>query len=178
MLQAFHLDVAKIDLDVAYDSYTRMCLSVCFKCFVCFQSYVASVSIGYFKSTSRGAHVVIALVAGAVVCCRRLLLLLGRRRGSPCGRLRPIGASTACIRKQGKAGALLSVTALLRRREQLSDASCGWTARHPGASPFVYSSFFVFMQDLVSLHKTKFLVVFFFFSSLLMFVVALVKYHM
>jgi hypothetical protein len=60
----FHLDVAKVDLDVAYDGYTRMCLSVCFKCFVCFQSYVASVSIGCFKSTSREAHVVIALVVG------------------------------------------------------------------------------------------------------------------
>jgi hypothetical protein len=63
MLQVFHLDVAKVDMDVAYDGYTCMYLSVCFKCFVCFQSYVASVSIGCFKSTSRGAHVVIALVA-------------------------------------------------------------------------------------------------------------------
>ena len=37
---------------------------VCFKCFICLQTYVASVSSGYFKSISDIAHVVMASMAG------------------------------------------------------------------------------------------------------------------
>ena len=33
MLQVFYLDVAKVDLDVAY---VVMAIHVCFKCFICF----------------------------------------------------------------------------------------------------------------------------------------------
>jgi hypothetical protein len=42
MLQVFHLDITKIDLDVAY----------IYKCFRCFHMYVASVSSGYYKNRS------------------------------------------------------------------------------------------------------------------------------
>ena len=75
--------------------YTRMCSSVCFKCFI----YVSvtcckCVSAGCFKRRSREAHVAMAPVAGgqrpaiaACYCCWRAV------RGSPCRRLRPADAS-------------------------------------------------------------------------------------
>jgi hypothetical protein len=40
MLQIFHLDVSKVDLDVAHVS---MAIHACFKCFICFQTYIANV---------------------------------------------------------------------------------------------------------------------------------------
>jgi hypothetical protein len=61
MLQIFHLDVTKVDLDVAYVS---IAIQVCFKCFISFQPYVASVSIECFKSRSGEAHVVMVPIAG------------------------------------------------------------------------------------------------------------------
>ena len=34
MLQVFHLDIAKVDLD---DTYVAMSIHACFKCFICFR---------------------------------------------------------------------------------------------------------------------------------------------
>jgi hypothetical protein len=48
MLQVFHLDVAKVDLDVAY---------IC-KCFKCFHTYVASVFIWMFAIFAMAKYVV------------------------------------------------------------------------------------------------------------------------
>jgi hypothetical protein len=95
MLQVFHLDVAKVDLDIAYVAMTihacfkhmfqvfHLCSDVYYKCF-----------FGCFKSRFGRAHVSSAVVA--------LLLLLGRRRGSSCERLRPPDASVACICKRDR----------------------------------------------------------------------------
>jgi hypothetical protein len=67
MLQVFHLDVAKVDLDVAY---VAMTIHACFKrMFHLFQTYVANVSSGCFKNRFGRAHVSSDVVA--------LLLLLG-----------------------------------------------------------------------------------------------------
>jgi hypothetical protein len=56
MLQMFHLDVAKVDLIL---HMLLMAIHVCFKptfiVFHMFQTYVASVSFGCFKSRSRGS---------------------------------------------------------------------------------------------------------------------------
>jgi hypothetical protein len=63
MLQVFHLDVAEIDLDVAYIAMTiHTCFNRMFQVFHLFQSYATTISIGCFKSRSRGAHV--AMVKG------------------------------------------------------------------------------------------------------------------
>jgi hypothetical protein len=52
-LQVFHVDVAKVDRDVAH---VAMAIHVCFKymllMFHLFQAYVASVSSGYCKNRS------------------------------------------------------------------------------------------------------------------------------
>jgi hypothetical protein len=103
MLQVLHLDVAKVDLNVAY---VAMAIHACFKCmfqiFHLLQTYVASVSFRCFKGRSRRAHVVMAPVVGgqrpavAACCCR------GRRRGSPCGPLRP--ADTSAVASTSGAG--------------------------------------------------------------------------
>ena len=64
-LQVFHLNVAKVDLDVAY---VAMAMHACFKrifqVFCLFQTYVASFSSKYFKSRSRREHVSMMPVAG------------------------------------------------------------------------------------------------------------------
>jgi hypothetical protein len=71
MLQVFHLNVAKIDLDVAC---VVMAIHACFKrifqVFHLFQTYVVSVLFGSFKSRSRGS-----------TCCNYVVLLLD---DSPC----------------------------------------------------------------------------------------------
>jgi len=70
MLQVFSLDVAKVDLDVAYVAMTiHACFNRMFHVFYQFQTYVASVSSGCFKSRSGRAHVSYAATV--------LLLLLG-----------------------------------------------------------------------------------------------------
>jgi hypothetical protein len=101
MFRVFHLDVANLIwmLHILLWLYTHVS-SVFFKCFICFQSYVASVLARYFISRSGGAHVAMAPVAGglrpaatAYYCC------WGRCRGSPCGCLRSADASAARIRK-------------------------------------------------------------------------------
>ena len=63
MLQVFNLDVAKVDLDVAY---VAMAIHTCHCIFqvICMQSYVASVSIGCLKSRYGRAHVGMAVVLG------------------------------------------------------------------------------------------------------------------
>jgi hypothetical protein len=64
MLQAFHLDVAKVDLDIAY---------IC-KCFRCFDTYVASILSGCFYMFAMATQVfssffcVFASVSD--VCCK------------------------------------------------------------------------------------------------------------
>ena len=46
MFQAFHLDVAKVDLGVAH---VAMVIHAYFKCLMCLQTYVVNVSTGCFK---------------------------------------------------------------------------------------------------------------------------------
>jgi hypothetical protein len=66
----FHLDIAKVDLDVAYVVMTiHACFKRMFQVFHLFQMYVANVSSGCFKSRSKRAHASSVVVA--------LLLLLG-----------------------------------------------------------------------------------------------------
>jgi hypothetical protein len=81
MLQVFHLDVAKVDLDVAYVFATD------FKGFQVFQTYVASVS-AVLDVCCKCVHLDVAKVdrddahvARGPICWRRLSLLSGRRRG-------------------------------------------------------------------------------------------------
>jgi hypothetical protein len=95
MLQVFHLDVAYVLqwLHTYFLSFFWCFASVsdvCRKCFSCFRTYVASVSSKGYKSKLGVVHDVIGPTYH-----NRLLQLLGRRRGSPCGRLRPANASTA-----------------------------------------------------------------------------------
>ena len=80
MLQVFHLDVVKVDLDVAY---------IC-KCFRCFYMYVASVSSRYciclqwlhtcFQALSGVLQVLLTYVASVSalsdVCCKCLIWML------------------------------------------------------------------------------------------------------
>jgi hypothetical protein len=69
-LQVFHLNVAKVDLNVAYVAMTiYACFKQMFQVFHLFQTYVASVSFGCFKSRSRRS-----------TCCNGMVLLL---LGSP-----------------------------------------------------------------------------------------------
>jgi len=66
MLQVFHLNVAKVDLDVAYVVVViHACFKRIFQVFCLFQTYVASFSSKYFKSRSRRGHVSMMPVAGA-----------------------------------------------------------------------------------------------------------------
>jgi hypothetical protein len=95
MLQVFYLDVAKLNLNIAY---VAMAIHVCFKrmfqVFHLFQKYVASVSSGCFN---------VDLVLHMLQWRWWLVddgLLLGRRRGSPCGRLWSVDASAACFGRQ------------------------------------------------------------------------------
>jgi hypothetical protein len=62
MLQVFYLDVAKVDLDVAY---VAMVIHVSFKYFICFQTDVAYVVNGYVAS----------VCSKCFICFRRLLQL-------------------------------------------------------------------------------------------------------
>jgi hypothetical protein len=115
VFQVFHLDVANVDLDVAYVSngYTGV-LSVSGVCkyfirmfqgFQLFRMYVTIVSFGCCKRRSGIAHVAMGLT-----CHSRLLQLLGRRRGSSCERLwlLPHGFSRAGVTV--RAGSNTSVT--------------------------------------------------------------------
>jgi hypothetical protein len=97
MLQVFYLDVSKVDLVLQL-----MCSDVSFMCFICFQTYVASVVFKCFKSRSGVASLSSLfyyptfasvsppplsaswasaassplLDAGAATCCSHLLQLL------------------------------------------------------------------------------------------------------
>jgi hypothetical protein len=53
MLQLFHLDVAKLDLDVAFAIASHVYCKYMFEMFHLFQTYVASVSSRCCKSRSR-----------------------------------------------------------------------------------------------------------------------------
>jgi hypothetical protein len=66
MFQVLHLDVLKVNLvlHMLLWLYTYVS-STCFKYFICFQIYVASVSIGCYKSRSRGS-----------TCARLLVVVL------------------------------------------------------------------------------------------------------
>jgi hypothetical protein len=97
MLQVFHLDVAKVDLDVAY------VFAMDFKCFQVFQTYVASVS-AISNECCKCFHLDIAKVdrnvahvAMGLTCYKRLPPLLGRHRGSPCGDLGSAEASASGV---------------------------------------------------------------------------------
>jgi hypothetical protein len=65
ILQVFHLDEVKVDLDVAY---AAMAIHSCFKrmsqLFHLFQTYVASILSRCCKSRSGVAHVAMAAAAG------------------------------------------------------------------------------------------------------------------
>jgi hypothetical protein len=70
VLQVFHIDVAKVDQDVAH---VAMAIHVCFKCrfqmFHLFQTYVASVLSGCCKSTS-GCYIYMQVFQMfSYVCC-------------------------------------------------------------------------------------------------------------
>jgi hypothetical protein len=69
----FHLNVAKVDLDVAYVAMAiRAYLKCRFQVFHLFQMYVASISFGSFKSRSRWS-----------TCCNGMVVVLLLLRGSP-----------------------------------------------------------------------------------------------
>jgi hypothetical protein len=70
MFQVLHLDVLKVDLvlHMLLLLYTYVS-STCFKCFICFQTYVASVSIGCFKSRSQGSTYARLLVVVLLRAC-------------------------------------------------------------------------------------------------------------
>ena len=80
----FHLDVAKVDLDIPY---VAMAIHACFKCFICFsrmlqvfQLYVSKVDLGEHMLQWPGGW-------GTSACHSRLLLLLrgaivGHRAGA------------------------------------------------------------------------------------------------
>jgi hypothetical protein len=122
MLQVFHLDVAKVDMHVAYickcficfhtyvanvSSRCLQCLHTCFqvflvslicKCFSCFRRMLQVLQLfqTYVASASSGcckSRSNIAHVAMGLTCRSRLLQLLGHHHGSPCGRLRSADAS-------------------------------------------------------------------------------------
>jgi hypothetical protein len=90
----FHLDVVKLDQDVtciAMDIHT--CFKRMFYVFHLFQTYVACVSYGCFKSKS-GEH---------VLQWRRWLADKGlHSHGSPCRRLRPTDTSAMRNRRWGR----------------------------------------------------------------------------
>jgi hypothetical protein len=71
MLRMFYLDVSNVDLGIAH---VTMAIHACFKrmfqVFYLFQTYVANVLFGCFKSTSSVAHVAIAIH----VCFKRMLV--------------------------------------------------------------------------------------------------------
>ena len=76
MLQVFHLNVVKINLDVAY---VAMAIHTCFKCFICFRRQLFHLDIS--KVDLGGAHVVMACCCcvgyrGGAVCFKSKLLLL------------------------------------------------------------------------------------------------------
>jgi hypothetical protein len=53
LFQVFHLDIAKVDLDVAYVAMTKYaCCKLMFQVFHVLQTYVANVSFGCFKGKS------------------------------------------------------------------------------------------------------------------------------
>jgi hypothetical protein len=64
MMQMVHFDVLKVDLGVAYVAMTiPACFKHTFQVFHLFQTYIANVSSGCFKSRSSLAHVAAAPVA-------------------------------------------------------------------------------------------------------------------
>jgi hypothetical protein len=64
MMQMVYLDVLKVDLGVAYVAMaTLACFKHTFQVFHLFQTYVANVLSGCFKSRSSLAHVAVAPVA-------------------------------------------------------------------------------------------------------------------
>jgi hypothetical protein len=80
MLQVFHFNVAKIDLNVAY---VVMAIYTCFKCFIYFRRMLQVFYLDVSKLDLGGAHVAICMV-----------LLL---RGSSCRRGSPRAPSGACM---------------------------------------------------------------------------------
>ena len=57
MLHVFHLNVVKVDLDVAY---VVMAIHSCFKCFICFRRMLQVFHLDDSIVDLRGAHVAIA----------------------------------------------------------------------------------------------------------------------
>jgi ABC-type glucose/galactose transport system permease subunit len=57
MLQVFYLNVAKVDLNVAY---VAMTIHACFKCFICFRRMLQVFRLDVSKTNLVGAHVVMA----------------------------------------------------------------------------------------------------------------------
>jgi hypothetical protein len=72
MLQVFHLDVAKVDLDVVYVVMAiHVCSRACFKCFICFQTYVAKL---FHLDVPYGANGYVASVCFECFICFRCML--------------------------------------------------------------------------------------------------------
>jgi hypothetical protein len=82
MLQAFYLDVAKVDPDIAY---IAMPIHACFKClFIYFQTYVANVSSECFKGDRDVARCQWMANSGRLLCAGAQPWV--DPRGFPCGR--------------------------------------------------------------------------------------------
>jgi hypothetical protein len=94
MLQVFHLDVAKVDLDVAYIAMA-IHASVCFKYFICFRCMLHVFHLDVSKVDLREhmlqwRHRLANSSLPQHACC-----CWGRHCGSLCGPLRPTDASTS-----------------------------------------------------------------------------------
>jgi hypothetical protein len=63
MLQKFYLDFTQW-LQVFFHVFFANVSYICFKCFICLQTYVASVASICFKNRSGGAHVAMCVRSG------------------------------------------------------------------------------------------------------------------
>jgi hypothetical protein len=116
MLQVFHLDVAKVNLDVAYGYKCMFQVYVSFAFRRMFQVFYLDVSkVDLVEHMLQWSQWLAA-------CRSRLLLLLERRRGSPCGCLRPADAFMARIRRRGQ---VTGIGPMCMRARETERAFCG-----------------------------------------------------
>jgi hypothetical protein len=77
MLQLFHMDVVKVDLDIAYVAMViRACFKSMIKVFHLFQTYIVNASFVCFKSRSGVAQVAMDTGGWRTAACRNRLVLL------------------------------------------------------------------------------------------------------
>jgi hypothetical protein len=92
MLQVFHLDVIKVDLNVAY---IGMAIHACFKCFICFRYMLQMFCLDVSK-----VDLVLHMLQWHRWLAGSGLPQLPAAVGTPCGRQRLADASVACIHRQ------------------------------------------------------------------------------